>query len=324
MFDSQTPIKLSALDDDVVFSFLPIHADSVTYFFQMQNLDNQWFSSKFPETRYTNFKGKKYVFLMKAVVNGKETGITKQAIEKELSLTEEYWFLPSVVFYILLLFSAGLYFFMLNNFRQKLKVQTIRNRIASDLHDEVGATLSSIAISAKLVQKKLGKNSPEIQPILDRIKADSEETIHSIRDTVWTINPDNDSPEKLFEKIRSFAFELFAAMDIALQFENEILPDKKLKISMEQRRNIYLICKEAINNIAKHSAATKVKINISRHADGLNILIKDNGVGFDKNENYEGNGLKNFRSRAAESFIELKIQSEIGQGTEIFMLVPEL
>lgn len=245
-------------------------------------------------------------------------------ITAERSLTEEWWFLPSVIFYSLLLLGAGIYFFLLYNFREKLKVETIRQKIASDLHDEVGATLSSISIATRVVQKKLGNQAIGLSPILEQIKTDSEDTIQTIRDTVWAINPDNDSVELLFEKMRSFALQILTVQNIALEFKNEYEHAKSLKMSMEQRRNVYMIYKEAINNIAKHAQATKVSVLISKANEGFKLVISDNGKGFDYQENHEGNGLKNFKKRAEESFMDFKMSSEIGKGTELEMVVFEV
>jgi signal transduction histidine kinase len=93
---------------------------------------------------------------------------------------------------------------------------------------------------------------------------------------------------------------------------------------MEQRSNIYMIFKEAINNIAKHAKATKVEVHILQAKEGFKLEINDNGKGFDCQEIHEGNGLKNFKKRAEENFMDFKIQSEIGKGTDLEVMVFEL
>lgn len=324
LYQDGQPVRLKALDNDVTFAFRPVRGDSVLYGYQLVGFDTQEKQSRYPEARYTNLTGNEYKLLIRSRANGQWSATTTVPVLVERELTEEWWFIPSVVGYIVLLLGAAIYFFLLYNFRQKLKVQAIRYRIAADLHDEVGATLSSIAISTRLAQKKVGDSRPDVQSILDAIKADSEETIYTIRDTIWAINPDNDSPEKLFEKMRSFAFQVLTAQDIALNYDNRITVDKSLKMSMEQRRNVYLMVKEAVNNIAKHSGASKASLQISRTDDGIGLVISDNGCGFDLAAGFEGNGLKNFRTRADESFITLTIESAPGRGTELRMLVPEM
>lgn len=318
------PLHLKALDNDVVFTFTTVPGDSIRYQFKLDSFDKTWVSTPYPQARYTNLPGADYLFSARLVTGKHVSGITSLPVLVERELMEEWWFIPSISVYVLLLVGAAMYFFLLYNFRQKLKLQSIRYRIASDLHDEVGATLSSIAIATNMVKRKVGHTQPDVQQLLEHIRVDSEETIHTIRDTVWAINPDNDSLDKLIEKMRSFAFQLLTAQDIALQFDNQVVFDKSLKINMEQRRNLYLIFKEAINNIAKHSEATKAYVHITRSTEGLHWLIEDNGRGFDTSLQTEGNGLNNFRKRASESFIDLTIDSIPGKGTRLGMVVPEL
>lgn len=323
-YQSGQAIELKALDNDVVFWLVPASGPATRYEYQLVGFDQHWQSSPYPVARYTNLSGNEYQLLIRHRAQGKQSAIARIPVRVERELTEEAWFLPSVVVYIVLLLGAAIYFFLLYSFRQKLKMQSVRYRIAADLHDEVGATLSSIAITTRMAQKKMGDSRPDVTSLLGAIHADSEETIHTIRDTIWAINPDNDSLEKLFEKMRSFAVQLLAARDIALDYNNRLVADTTLRLSMEQRRNAYLMVKEAVNNIAKHSGATKAELTIHRTGEGIEVLIKDNGGGFDPKACHEGNGLKNFRSRAEESFITLTIESTPERGTHLVMLIPEL
>ncbi|RYF67806.1 MAG: hypothetical protein EOO39_20565, partial [Cytophagaceae bacterium] len=274
------PIRLTALDDDVDFMLSPIHGDTGTYHYQLVGYDGQWKSSPYPVATYTNLGGNDYTLRVRYLVRGRFSATYQIPVLVERELTEEWWFIPSVISYIVLLVGAAIYFFLLYTFRQKLKVQHIRYRIAADLHDEVGATLSSIAISTRLAQKKVGDAQPDVQLILSAIMTDSEETIYTIRDTIWAINPDNDSLEKLFEKMRSFAFQVLTTQGVAFQFDNALPPGNRLAMSMDQRRHVYLMVKEAINNIAKHANATKASIDVSLIDEGVRFVISDNGRGF--------------------------------------------
>jgi signal transduction histidine kinase len=321
-FTPKVPLQLLALEDDLVILFRP--QTDVQYQYFLENYDKSWGSTPYPIVRYTNLQGGDYHLKIKFLHKNKISQTLIFPISVERSLTEEWWFLPSVIFYSLLLLGAGIYFFLLYNFREKLKVENIRQKIASDLHDEVGATLSSISIATSVIQKKLGSRANGLSPILEQIKTDSEDTIQTIRDTVWAINPENDSVELLFEKMRSFALQILTIQHISLDFKNSYQTAKSLKMSMEQRRNIYLIFKEAINNITKHAQATKVIIHILQVKEGFKLEISDNGQGFNYEENHEGNGLKNFKKRAEESFMDFKMSSKIGKGTKLEMVVFEV
>ncbi len=205
------------------------------------------------------------------------------------------------------------------NLRQQDKLLRIRDEIARDLHDEVGATLTSIAISTKLVQKKVAAEQSDINPILDQIKADSEDTIHSIRDTVWALNPDNDAPEKFLERLRTVAFQLLANGSIDLTFDRTVELEALPPFSMELRRNLYLAYKEALHNIVKHAEASEVHIQISQSEGLFQVIISDNGRGFDRAVPADGNGLVNFQKRANEGGFTLELRSEPGSGTTICM-----
>ena len=238
-FNPKVPLQLSALEDDLVIQFHPQFNTQYQYF--LVNYDKSWGRTPYPIVRYTNLAGGDYTLKIRSLQGNKLSSILSFSIIAERSLTEEWWFLPSIILYSLLLLGAGIYFFLLYNFRERMKVETIRQKIASDLHDEVGATLSSISIATRVIQKRLGSSAIGLGSILEQIKSDSEDTIQTIRDTVWAINPANDSVELLFEKMRSFALQILTIQNIALDFKNEYQHDKALKMSMEQRRNVYMM-----------------------------------------------------------------------------------
>jgi two-component system sensor histidine kinase UhpB len=213
----------------------------------------------------------------------------------------------------LVLFSV-LSFFIYNNYRtrQKLKLQTLRNKIASDLHDDVGSTLSSISIFSQMAQQQ----SKEVNPLLETIGESSRKMLDAMADIVWTVNPENDQFEKIILRMRSFAYELLGAKGIDFEF----IADEdtaKLNLSMDVRKNLYLIFKEATNNMVKYSGADKAFFSIKKEKDNLTMLIQDNGKGFDAGQSGQGNGLINMRKRADEIKAQLMIKSFPGKGTTI-------
>ena len=230
---------------------------------------------------------------------------------------QEWWFLPSMVFYVLTLIGIGAYFFSVYNLRQKIKVEEIRNRIAADLHDEIGSNLNAIAIFVELLRKKSTK---ELNPILDRISSNSTESVQLMQDTIWAIQAKNDDFQKFMLKMKGFATQVLGAKDVSLVFDNQVVSNKNL-FSMEQRKNAYLIFKESINNIVKHAQANKANVKIWSENNQVLIQIEDNGIGFDTNEVFEGNGLQNFEQRAEECDMKIKIDSERGNGTTILLSI---
>jgi ketosteroid isomerase-like protein len=168
----------------------------------------------------------------------------------------------------------------------------------------------------------VGPNETEVTAILEQIRTDSQDTIHTLRDTVWALNPDNDAPQKLLERMRAVGFQLLTLCDIQLTFECTVVPDELPSFSMEQRRNIYFVYKEALHNIVKHAHATAVEVLVCRQSDELRIRISDNGNGFEKNYTGDGNGLTNFQKRAREGGFSVTVSSEWGQGIVVELLIP--
>jgi hypothetical protein len=314
-------ISLEAADENLVIELNPIKGDSIRYYYRIMTLGDRWFWSNYPSVHYQNLSGGNYILEIKAEDKNRRTNAAiALTIDKKQAFWQKWWFWPSIGIYILLIFGIGFYLFFIYDLRQKLKIQYVRNQIASDLHDEVGSNLNSIAIFVALLRKKVIIEKPDLLPILDKITDNSEETVLLMRDTVWAINPENDSVEKLFEKMRSFGVEILSAKGISFDFE-PLVDMKKDVFSMEQRRNVYLIYKEAINNIAKHSCATKASCKVYQHQGLIRINIRDNGNGFDFNQTFEGNGLKNFKLRSQENDLSVYVSSGLQMGTEILVEV---
>ncbi len=200
--------------------------------------------------------------------------------------------------------------------RQQLKLQVLRNKIASDLHDDIGSTLSSISIFSQMAQQQ----SKEVIPLLETIGENSRKMLDAMADIVWTINPENDQFEKIILRMRSFAYELLGAKKIDFEFnaDDEV---SKMKLSMNVRRNLYLIFKEATNNMVKYSGANKAIFNIKGEKNRLTMLIRDNGRGFDTRQTTLGNGLKNMKKRAEEIGAQFLIESGSGKGTTVELRV---
>jgi signal transduction histidine kinase len=206
-------------------------------------------------------------------------------------------------------------------YQQQLKIQQVRNKIAAELHDDIGSTLSSIYLFSEVAKKEINQDSLQALPMLEKIESSSHEMMQSMSEIVWAIQPKNDDTANLVEKIHSFANELLSARNIRFRFE---YPDQFLSIpiAMEVRRNIYLIFKEALNNIAKHSGASEAGMEVALEEKNLCIDIRDNGQGFNTQTLSKGNGVRNLYSRAEEIGGRLRIDSQPGRGTGVYLQCP--
>ena len=302
---------------DIVF-YLPYQKDhNYSFEFRLAGLEN-WQKSNYPIARYTNLGGGNYIFQTKLFLNNVLLGQEQFSFEIKEDFWEKWWFWLFVGSVVIAVISITVYFWILYDFRQRMKVQEIRQRIAADLHDEIGANLSSITFFVELLRRKLRNPEGELRSLLERISRNSQESASLINDTIWALNPDYDSFEKLVEKMKNFAAEILASKDIPLTFQRNCTAGPEL--SIEQRRDIYLIFKEITNNIAKHSKANQVIVTILFEKNILQISVKDDGIGFDTAKIYNGNGLKNYNHRARGGQTEVKIHSGIGLGTEIMII----
>ena len=204
---------------------------------------------------------------------------------------QQPWFLPLVYTLVLCVVLAIGYLFALYNFRQKLRLQQIRNEIAADLHDDVGTALSSISFLGEMAKARFEKKPEDVRPILERIMNESREMMQTMRGVVWVINPQNDKATDFFEKVRSFADAVLQSKKIELTFLVETANNQQL--GLEVQRNLFLIFKETVVNAAKHAEATEVAIVINAGKEYVRIRIGDNGKGFDTGAVSDGNGLRN-------------------------------
>lgn len=197
------------------------------------------------------------------------------------------------------------------------KLAQDRTRISSDLHDDIGAALSSISMYSDVVKMQVeNKDFDEANTLLTEIASTSRELMDHMSDLVWAINPKNDNFEKIIQRSKSFAHRILQAKNIQLRFS---APDQldDINMPMEVRHNLYMIYKEAINNAAKYSQATLVKMEIIRKEKKVISRISDNGKGFELSGDKEGNGLKNMKRRAGEIHADFSMQSAPGEGTDI-------
>ncbi|WP_298348606.1 sensor histidine kinase [Runella sp.] len=226
---------------------------------------------------------------------------------------------------LLIFLLAGITIVFLGN-RNKLKnleeKQKLRNKIAEDLHDEVGSTLSSISILSNIAQKNLQQNQWEkTETIINKISRDSRTTLDAMDDIIWSVNPDNDSLRLVILRLKEFANPLLEAQEIECVFK---IPTDTVNVvvGMIPRRNLYLIAKEAINNAAKYAQASKVTVEIQKQNNELILNVEDNGKGFDTEAPSSRNGLKNMEKRAKEIAGTLTINSVIDKGTAVRLQLP--
>lgn len=195
-----------------------------------------------------------------------------------------------------------------------------RLRISRELHDEVGATLSGIAMYSHLTKEQIKSNQTrEIERSLSVIQQSSGEMVDKLNDIVWLINPEQDNLQKLLERLEEYAGDMTAvkSMQVRVTVTDKIA---ELSLPVETRRNIYLICKEAINNAVKYSGGSLLELTIKEVDRKLEFSVSDNGKGFDAVMVRRGNGLENMQKRADEIGAKLVLSSKENEGTSLSLV----
>lgn len=238
----------------------------------------------------------------------------------EFSVQPPYW--QTWWFYLLVGCVVMLVLYSLYRYRirQLLSLQKMRNRIATDLHDDIGSTLTNINMLSEISKKNL-EQPKEAEKFLQRISEEVTSSSQALNDIIWNVNSRNDSMEETMTRMRRYAAELFDSGKTICHLTMDESSAAK-KINMEQRRDVYLIYKESMNNIFKHASASNVWINVKWQNEKLHLKIKDDGRGFETAVVTNRNGLRNIHSRAEKWKGSASVETSPGKGTLIQIILP--
>jgi len=287
------------------------------YAYKLEGLDTKW---NYVGTRryvsYANLQEGTYTFEVKASNN---EGVWSTAPAKlTIIITPPFyhrWWFYLAVFVVAVIIIYSLYVYNINQLKLRLE---IRDKIARDLHDDIGSTLSGINIFSKIALQKMGSDIQGSSELMEKISDRSEKTLDALSDIVWSINTRNDGMDHFLLKAKEYLAEVLEPQSIAYEFT--IDPEMEhLKIGMGIRKELYLIFKESVYNAYKYSGCTIINITLTHHRDICTLTITDNGKGFDTSVISTGNGIYNMKQRAAKMKAELETKSEKNKGTVVTM-----
>ncbi|HSD64648.1 MAG TPA: ATP-binding protein, partial [Ignavibacteriaceae bacterium] len=235
------------------------------------------------------------------------------------------WFQVPVVLFVLIIL------ILLYRFRVKklLEVERIRSSIALDLHDDIGSTLTEIALysdvslrelRSEMIQNSLNGSYRKIENLLENIGKTSRRLIDAMNDIVWAVDPKNDSFESFLFRIKTQTAQMLGIKEIDYKFD---IQDKvsNLRLPLLLRRQLHLIFKEALNNVIRHAQAKNVAVKMKKEGQSFVMTIKDDGVGIKINPEKKGNGLSNMKKRASLLNGVLEIVSSEDEGTKIVLTI---
>lgn len=313
-------LHLPYSENAVSFSFSALDFVSprrFNYYYQLAGYDTKWIDAGNRNyVAYTNLPPGRYIFKVKAALQlPDKSAVTELIIIINPPFWRTYWFIALCIVVLVGVLYA-VYRYRIN---ELLHLQKVRNRIATDLHDDIGTTLTNISILSELSKKNLQKE--EAATFLDRIAEEVHNSSQALDDIVWSINTRNDTLEQTVARMRRYAAEVFDAANVTytLQLDEQF---EKYKLNMEQRRDCFLIFKEAINNIYKHANAKHVEIKVWIERGHLHLLIRDDGKGFDTTTSTHRNGIKNIHNRIEKWKGNVSVTSIPGDGTVTRMHLP--
>lgn len=300
----------------------------VQYSYMLEGVDKHWITAgTSTQAPYTNLSGGEYTFKVRATSTPGTWSdkITTIKIRIIPPFWKRWWFFALIAALVAVIIYA-VYRYRIN---ELLKRQAIRNKIAQDLHDNVGSTLSSISVYSQVAKiYKQKDRQDDLQHTLEKISNISGEMISEMNDIVWAINPRNDNMATILQRMDSFAKPLLASQEIQFHFTYD--PSLKgINLEMTKRKNFYLIFKEAVNNTLKYSGAKNLWVVIKHQQHRLTLVIRDDGKGFDistqkqnASASLSGNGLQNMKMRAKEMNGTFELESQPGKGTQINLEFP--
>lgn len=272
------------------------------------------------DTNWTNLSTQNFISLI-GMSPGSYTLEVKAANEdgywcqpKQLTLIfQPYWYQTNL-FKVSVFLAVAALFYALYKYRisQLKKQQQIRKEIASDLHDDIGSTLNSVKIFTHLAEISADKQS-----YFTQIKEALKQASIGLRDMIWVLDDMGDTIAELITRLQQFTVPLSSAENIHIIFESR--NTEKIILDKNEKRNLLLITKEAVNNSIKYSQCTKIQISFEWVNKKLKLSITDDGQGFDMSNYSAGNGLKNIQQRAKQIHYTSSISSAQGQGTSVYL-----
>lgn len=314
-------LTLGSSDNSITINYSVLSyldQNKVTYYHKLEGLHDDWIRSENQQAVYNYIPPGAYTFRVRSVNgNGK---VSEKDTLLRFSVLPPFWQTWWFAVLVLAVIGGIAYAYYALRRRQQGRLEQIRERIATDLHDDMGSTLSSIRIFSDVVKTQIGDTRPQAVSMLEKISVNASQLSENMQDIIWTIKRDHDRLEDLIARMREFGLKLCDAKDIA--FKVHVSDSfRTSRLNLEERRNLYLIFKEALNNSVKYSGCSEISLFITQQGKRLKMVIEDNGKGFSEPVVKKGNGLGNMSKRAQEINGMAKIDSAEGKGTRIDVLI---
>ncbi len=301
-------LKIGSDNHNITFEFIGISftaPEHVTYEYRLRNSGEGWQQTTQRSVRYSALMSGEYTFEVRAQNNDGfwSTNTARLDFTVTAPFWLQWWFIGLVVIAV-----VGIILFIYNYYRVRkmVDIERMRVRIASDLHDDVGSALTEIALQSDFLQTM--DVDTTLQDSLQQIGTQSRKIVSSLDDIVWSIDARNDTLGDLTDRMQDYVNNVLPHKEVYYDFDN-LNMSKKLEVPMKE--NLYLIFKESINNISKHSNADRVDINLVTRNNGFTLIVRDNGK-TSRNDRKSGQGLRNMKLRAKRIGADISFNNKNG------------
>lgn len=318
-------IELSYKDKIISIEFAALHyaiPSKNRYAYKLEGFLDDWIfvDANNRVAKFTNLNPGKYVL---RVIASNNDGIWSD-VQRSLTIiiTPPYWQTWWFQILMFVLFIGLIFAFYEMRLNRLVGIERTRSKIARNLHDEVGGTLSSIQYFVRAIEKELSDKKTEgVSKYLNLIMESSANAQDNIKDLIWTVNPEEDGLGKFLIKFNRYASDLLDSKEIKYSIELPNVAAEK-SISMENRQHLWCICKEVLTNIVRHSQCKNVMIKLYYNGKTLDFSIEDDGIGFEEaNKNYS-NGIVNIKNRIDALKAYSRLETEPEKGTKWFFSIP--
>lgn len=296
-----------------------LRQNKLFYYYMLEGLDKDWIAADDRrQALYSHLAPGTYTFRVKCEnldgIPGEQ--ITSLAIRIQPPFWQTWWFYGIIVMLIIAVF----YWLDKERIRRILALQQVRSQIAGNLHKDVSTTLSNINLLSELAKIKADRDLTKSKEFIDQINEKSKKMMDTMDDMLWSIHPENDSMEKTIERMTEHVHgtRKTYGVDVDMLIDEKV---KTVELNMKSRHELFMIFKEALNNVVMHSGATEVLINLNLARQVLSLSIHDNGTGFDEHSVPYGKGIEEMRKRSDILRGELNIQSD-RNGTSVVVKIP--
>lgn len=314
-------LQLSHQQNSIEFNYTALNVmsqENLNYSYKLEGYDENWIDAGIRKyAAYTNLEPGEYAFRVRLTNN---TLNEETVASLGISIATPYW--ETIWFKILMLLMITGILYLIYRFRviHLLELQKVKFNISADLHDDIGARLTTIQLLSAISKPKFGNNS-DVKSLLSNIDKEINASSEALDEIVWNIRMNDESLNEVTSNIRRYVSEISENGGLIYDINTE-QDFGTTTMSMQKRREIFLICKEMMNNIIKHANADKIEMQIGKNKGMYYIKVKDNGSGFDPKVETKRNGIANIKKRVKKWNGDIKIQSGFGEGATIEVWIP--